>query len=221
MSREKTSANRHSKDLAQKTMVIGTIVTVILFALYFYYVHTGKITPFIKSFQNLGIYGIALAILLLAILCVLPVPSEFLIVMNMEMYGIWFGTLYSWLGGIIGAVAALYLTRWLARPLVERMASKYLSQVNHWLHNRGSTGLLAVRFIPFIPYHLVNYIFGVMRIRLWPFVWTTALGILPFDLAMAGIFSGFRHGTLLWGAVGVAIFALLSVLGFVYRKRIF
>lgn len=206
-------------DWTKITMWIGTAVTVAFILIYAYYIHQGKIKELSHIIHRMGLLGIVMAILILAVLCVLPVPSEFVIIMNMEVYGAVQGIFYSWIGGIVGAIMAVYVTRWMARPLVERLGHKYIDDVNTWVNERGSVGFLALRFVPFIPYHLVNYACGVLRVNLWTFTWTTALGILPFDLGMAGVFSGLRHGTLNWGIGGVLIFIVLMLAGWLSRRK--
>jgi uncharacterized membrane protein YdjX (TVP38/TMEM64 family) len=39
--------------------------------------------------------------------------------------------------------------------------------------------LLMVRLFPLVPYILVNFLAGLTKVRLWTFLWTTALGSLP------------------------------------------
>lgn len=46
----------------------------------------------------------------------------------------------------------------------------------------------------------------VLKINIWSFIWTTGLGILPFTIAMSGLYAGVRNGSFLWGAIGIAIF---------------
>jgi len=187
---------------------------------YFHYRHSLSIHHAIVMIQGAGVNGVVVAILLMAVFCVLPVPSEFLIVANMMVYGVGWGLFYSWVGAVIGAVWAMYLTRWVGQPFVKRLLSEERqSQVNSWVGERGTMGLLALRFVPLVPYHALNYVAGLLDIRLWPFVWTTAVGIIPFDLVMGAAFIGVSNGMAPWLLWGIIPLVLLLAVGFLYRKK--
>lgn len=203
-------------------VIIGMFFLLLVVFLYFRYRHTFSIDHLALVIQNAGVWGIAAAILLMAILCIIPVPSEALIFVYMGIYGVDWGLFYSWIGAIIGAIAAMYLTRFFGQPLVRRfLPVQRQLQVNDWVARRGTLGLFALRFAPFVPYHALNYVAGLLDIRLWPFVWTTALGIIPFDLAMGGLFLGISKGLVTWLIFGVFAVLLLAALGFVFRKKWF
>jgi uncharacterized membrane protein YdjX (TVP38/TMEM64 family) len=207
-------ANKHGIALA------GAVVALLFIGLYLYGLHTGKIRILLDAIRPLGIWGVLLGIVVLTVVNVLPLPGEFITLFLMEIYGAWQGTFYSWIAGVLGAIAALYLTRWLARPLAERLAGPVIQKVNAWIEKRETIGLLSLRLIPLIPYHLVNYAAGVLRVRAWPYIWTTALGILPFHLAVGGIYAGIRQGALVWGVAGGVLFVILLALGWAFKKKL-
>ncbi len=203
-------------------VIIGAVALLVVLWLYFHYRHYFPMRHLIRLIQNSGGWGIGIAIALMAILCIIPVPSEALIFVYMGIYGVGWGLFYSWVGAIIGAVVAMYLTRYFGQPFVRRfLPEERQIQVNEWVARRGTMGLFALRFAPFVPYHALNYVAGLLDVRLWPFVWTTALGIVPFDLAMGGIFLGISSGLLVWLALGVFAVAVLMILGFIFRKKWF
>ncbi len=196
-------------------------MVVALVFVYFYFLHTGRVHAIMRTVHGLGLLGVAFGIALMALASVLPVPSEFLSIFLLRFYGVIWGTLFSWVGGILGAVIALYASRWLARPIVERAAGRYLHKVQPWISDHGTFGLLIARFLPFVPYHLVNYAAGILRVRLWAFIWTTAVGTLPFQVALAGVYYGVSYGALPEGIAGVALFLVVVALGWRFRKRWF
>ncbi|MDA8343947.1 MAG: VTT domain-containing protein [Thermaerobacter sp.] len=203
------------------TTIIGALMVVALVFVYFYFLHTGRVHAIMRTVHGLGLLGVAFGIALMALASVLPVPSEFLSIFLLRFYGVIWGTLFSWVGGILGAVIALYASRWLARPIVERAAGRYLHKVQPWISDHGTFGLLIARFLPFVPYHLVNYAAGILRVRLWAFIWTTAVGTLPFQVALAGVYYGVSYGALPEGIAGVALFLVVVALGWRFRKRWF
>ena len=203
-------------------VIIGMAFLLLVLWLYFHYRHTFSIRHLLAVIQGSGGWGIGIAIALMAILCIIPVPSEAMIFVYMGIYGVGWGLFYSWVGAIIGAVVAMYLTRFFGQPFVRRfLPEERQAQVNEWVARRGTLGLFALRFAPFVPYHALNYVAGLLDVRLWPFVWTTALGIVPFDLAMGGLFIGISSGLVVWLAFGVFAIAVLMILGFIFRKKWF
>jgi uncharacterized membrane protein YdjX (TVP38/TMEM64 family) len=200
---------------------LAAIFIAILISASLKYINKTTVTDFVEWVQGLGIFGVIFCILFMALLCFLPVPSEIVIIVYMQLFGVFRGTLYAWLGAIMGAVIALLFVRLLGRPLVEKHIPRdKLQKVDQLVHKRGTIGMLILRFTPFIPFHALNYAFGLVPIRLWPFIWTTAIGIAPFDIMLAGGFVGIKEGNLSWVFLGTALFAGLIGFGFYLRKKI-
>jgi len=213
---------RSRVSLPLPALCVGAALLVGVIILYLMYFRTAQATSVMTWVHQMGLWGIAAAIALMAILCILPVPSEFLMVANMEVYGVIWGIVYSWIGAIIGAVASMYISRWFGRPLVERYAPpERLQRIDDWMHARGTIGLFALRFIPFVPFHVLNYVSGLLRVRLWPFTWTTAIGIIPFDVSAAVLFAGISKRSWQGALVGVCVFIVLFYGGWMLRKRWF
>ena len=199
---------------------IGIVTVAALVIVYFYYLHTGRVHQLMRTVHGLGPLGVVLGVALMALASVLPVPSEFLSLFLLRFYGVIWGTVFYWTGGIIGAVAALFVSRLLARPFAERFGRRYVDQLEPWLTSHGWLGLLVARFIPLVPYHVVNYVAGVLRVRIWPFVWTTAVGTLPFQLALSGVYYGVSYGALPVALGGFVFFFVLVFVGWRFRGRI-
>lgn len=200
-------------------VAIGVLLVVLSIWAYFRYRHI--IEHAVHAIQAFGPLGIVIDICLMALLCIIPLPSEFFIVLNMTVYGVGWGLLYAWLGAISGAVAAMYLTRWAGqnwiRPL---LPEERLSQVDTWVKRNGTVGLLTLRFVPFVPYHAANYVAGLLPIRVWPFIWTTGLGLVPYFLGMMAFGLGLSTNGLVPAIViGLTLFAFLGVSSYVFRKK--
>jgi uncharacterized membrane protein YdjX (TVP38/TMEM64 family) len=198
--------------------ILGVVVIAGAIACYIYLLHIGEAQRLLRSVRSFGIPGVILGILIQSLVNILPVPGEFTSIVLMEIYGPVWGGIYSWIGGLAGAIGGLYVTRWVAKPFFGAMAQPFLQRVEEFIAKREVLGLLLLRFVPFVPYHLVNYAAGLLNVKLSGFVWTTALGILPYTVAMSGIYAGVRQGSLVWGIVGGGIFALLIGISW-YAKR--
>ncbi|TXK76974.1 TVP38/TMEM64 family protein [Paenibacillus sp. N3.4] len=209
---------KKARNRPMKGMVI-LLAAALIIGYYIYLLHTGQAQELLKSIQNLGFLGIIVGILVQTFANIVPVPGEFISVILMEIYGPIWGGIYTWIGGLAGAIGALYLTKWFAKPFFGKLAQPFLVKVESFIQKHQTIGLLFIRLVPLVPYHFVNYAIGFLNVSIWRFIWTTGIGILPFTIAMSGIYAGVRQGSLIWGVVGGGLFVLLLILGLILRKR--
>ncbi|MBI0577359.1 TVP38/TMEM64 family protein [Neobacillus cucumis] len=203
-----------------RTLSIGSLmIFLLLTGIYLYFVHTGAAKGWLESIRQLGVFGIVLGIMIQSVVNVIPAPGEFVSLFLIEIYGPVAGGFYSFIGGIIGAFLAYRLSDWIARPIIEPMAKPYLEKIDRWLKKRGDIGLLIIRFVPLVPYHFINYAAGILRVNKIAFIWTTALGILPYSITISSIFAGFRYGKFLPFIIGGGLFILSSILSIVLRRK--
>lgn len=211
---------KFKKSSAARSLSIGSLVIfIIITGLYLYFVHTGTAKVWLDSIRHLGVFGIILGIMIQTVVNVIPAPGEFISLFLIEIYGPVAGGIYSWIGGILGAVLAYHLSNWIARPIIEPLAKPYLKKVDRWLQKQGDTGLLIIRFIPLVPYHFINYAAGILGANRKAFIWTTAIGILPYTISVSCLFAGLRFGRYIPFIVGGALFILSSVLSIILRKK--
>lgn len=207
-----------SKGASAAWSVAILAIGIALMVLFFHLDRHNEISDAIRSS---GGFGIILSILLMALFCVIPVPSEFLMIMNMKVFGVWWGIFYTWIGAMLGALTVFLFARYVGRHLLEAFVSAdRLQQVNTWIGNRGPIGLLLVRLIP-LPFIVVNYAAGVLKsVKPFDYIWTTAVGLLPYDLGAALVFLGvstrFRYYLVFGGLVVAAIW----IGGFLYNRYV-
>lgn len=203
-----------------RTLSIGSLmIFLLLTGIYLYFVHTGAAKGWLESIRQLGVFGIVLGIMIQSVVNVIPAPGEFVSLFLIEIYGPVAGGFYSFIGGVLGAVLAYRLSDWIARPIIEPMAKPYLEKIDRWLKKRGDMGLLIIRFVPLVPYHFINYAAGILRVNKMSFIWTTALGILPYTITISSKFAGFRYGKFLPFIIGGGLFILSSILSIVLRRK--
>lgn len=163
--------------------------------------------------------GILIGIIIQIVANIIPVPGEFISIILMEIYGPIWGGFFSWIGGLGGAIGALYLTRWVTKPFFGKMAEPFLHKIDEFAKKHRTLGLLFIRIVPLVPYHFVNYALGFLNVNIWSFIWTTGLGILPYTIAVSGIYAGARKGSLVWGALGIFLFLVLLGLSWLLKSR--
>lgn len=129
-------------------------------------------------------YGPAIFIGAFMLACVLALPASVFCLAAGFIWGWALGGLYSILGGLLGAIASFYMGRFIGEGLLEkfgRVGRAVARQVDH----AGFSSLLALRFIPGIPFAVLNYGAGVAGVRVRDFVASTVIGIIPSMLVFA------------------------------------
>ncbi|WP_440604409.1 TVP38/TMEM64 family protein [Bacillus sp. GB_SG_008] len=210
---------KFKKPVARSLSIGSLIIFLLLTGIYLYFLHTGLAKVWLESIRHLGVFGILLGILIQTVVNVIPVPGEFVSLFLIEIYGAVAGGFYSWIGGILGAVLAYHLSNWLARPVIESLAKPYLVKIDRWLQKQGVTGLLILRFVPLVPYHFINYTAGILGVNRRAFIWTTALGILPYTISVSSLFAGVRYGRFIPFILGGGLFILSFILSIVLRRK--
>ncbi len=186
-------------------------------AAFFYLDQNNQLSGVIHTW---GTFGILAAILLMALVCMTPVPSEGLLLILLKVYGVWLGLLYAWIGSSVSAVAIFAIARYVGRPLLETLVdSSKLRQVEDFISRKGTAGLLIARLLP-LPAMLVNYAVGVLPgISFTAYLWTAVVTIAPYYASTALLYEGVMGGAQPWLFAGIAAVALLMAGGFLFNRR--
>lgn len=115
-----------------------------------------------------------------------PLPSWPVTMAAGALYGPVPGTLYSLLGGTLGAAINFMLARRIGQPLVERkLGERWVKQVHRLTPLHFFVLTLFGRLIPIASFDVVAYLAGISRVGLATFLGVAALGQGPALLAYA------------------------------------
>lgn len=145
--------------------------------------------------EGLGGWGpIAFTAALTAAIPICLPAAPFLLAAGV-LFGPLSGALYAALGNLLGGALAFLLGRKLLRARVEkRLASEGgFALVSKTLRQEGVRGIALIRLSPVLPAWLLNYAFGVSRVR-WRDYLLSSVAILP--TALAYVLSGAGLGDL-------------------------
>lgn len=118
-------------------------------------------------------------------------PGLLLSFVGAVLFGVWEGTLYTWVGATAGATGAFLLARFLGRDFVNRLLRGKLRTLDERLRERGFVSLLIIRLVPLFPFNGVNFGCGLTSIRLRDYVLATAIGIVPGTFVYQYLFATF------------------------------
>lgn len=142
------------------------------------------------------------------------------------LFGLWWGSLYTFLGAILNCSFMFFLARYVGRDRVAQLLEKRLSPV--WqqrlqgLDSSGGFALLVIlRLVPAVPYNLINYAFGLSPMSFPTYILASAIGIIPGTLAFINIGDKALDVTSpdFWLAIGLLLL-LLAVTTFLGKKII-
>ncbi len=214
-----TLSKHHAKWGKSVSIMWSAIILAVGIALVVVFLYLDRNNRISYAIQSSGVLGIGVAIFLMALFCVIPVPSEFLMIMNMKVFGVWWGILYTWVGAMLGAIAVFFLARRIGKRILQAFISDdHMRRVNRWIQDRGALGLLMVRLVP-LPFIVVNYAAGVMEsVATWEYIWTTGVGLLPYDLGAALVFFGLSTKYIWWLVIGAIAVVGIWVAGYLFNR---
>jgi uncharacterized membrane protein YdjX (TVP38/TMEM64 family) len=208
----------NASTIKSKIWTIATFIVLILaIGLFFYLDRHDNLSTALRSW---GFIGIVASILIMAIICVTPMPSEGLLILYMKIYGAWWGAFYSWIGATFSSIIVFMLARNVGTPIVRSIFKPHRFElVDRWVRERGTSGLLFARFLP-LPGFIVSYIVGTIpSVRLWSYLWTGAVSIVPYYVSTALIFLGISHGWSTWLGLGTIFILIFWGVSYMVKKR--
>src|SRR3989337_624164 len=166
--------------------------------------------PALESWlADAGIMAPLLFMGIYAISTVLFLPGSVLTIAGGVLFGPVWGTFYNLTGATIGATMAFLIARYLASDFVSRKMGGRLKQLVEGVEAEGWRFVAFVRLVPLFPFNLLNYTLGLTRIRLFHYVVTSYICMLPGALAYT--YLGYAGRNAVAGGEGMIRKALLGL----------
>jgi len=169
---------------------------------------------------TLGVLGPVVYVFIYIIATVAVVPGSLITIAAGVLFGSVLGVIVVSIGSTLGASLSFLIGRYFARDAVERWTrkKKKFRKLEEFIESHGPLSVAIVRLIPIFPYNLVNYGFGLTRIRFRTYVLWTWLCMLPVTIIYVvgadAVTSGITEGEVPWTLiiVIVVITAILTLL---------
>ena len=175
--------------MARQPSIFPVIIISILFValgvtlLMYFDVHE-DVLQLLDWLDSLGIWGPLLFIIIMMLVVMLVLPGIMFTAGAGFVFGLVEGTVYVVVGTTLGAGLAFLIARYLfgdrASQFVLRRAR--LRLVSEELTPHGWKIVLLTRLVPFFPYKLSNYFFGLTQFSLRGFMGGTFVGVIPLSL---------------------------------------
>ncbi len=161
-------------------------------------IEKGDIASLADYLRSFGVGAVVITLVLFVIMT-FTIIFPFMILSGAAgiVFGIFWGTVISWLGEVIGALFMFICSRYFFRTAVANWICKspYLKQVDDYSAESGFKALLIARLLPLAPSGIITAVAAVSRISARDFFLATFIGKLPpvvvkvllgHDLAFAG-----------------------------------
>jgi uncharacterized membrane protein YdjX (TVP38/TMEM64 family) len=140
--------------------------------------------------------------------------------------GVGFGSVCVSISATLGATAAFLVGRYLARDAIARKIERNekFAAIDRAVADEGWKIVFLTRLSPVFPFTLLNYAFGLTRVKLSHYVLASWLGMIPGTVmyvylgSLVNVGSGHRQRTTgEWVLYGVGLLATVIVTVFVTR----
>ncbi len=173
--------------------------------------------------SNLGILGPLFYMLIYSVAPSLFLPGLPLTIAGGILFGPVWGVVYTIIGATVGACLAFLISRYMAGNLINaKLSGPKWRTLHQNVEDHGWKIVAFTRLIPLFPFNLLNYAFGLTRIKFIPYALATALCMLPACIAFI-VFSSslldlFRGKITYEFAIGLTLIMLVSLAPVCYKK---
>lgn len=171
--------------------IVALLFWVGLIVLYQWYASTNNLSPLqvvqqMLDFMKNGVWGVVIYILLYSVRPLILFPSTILTLAGGFVFGPFLGVLYTIVASNISSTIAFYVGQFFGEGLLKDDGSEgWIQRYARRMRENSFETVMTMRFI-FLPYDLVSYLAGFLKIKFIPFILATALGSIPGTIAFVG-----------------------------------
>jgi len=198
------------------TAVVAILVVARIFGLHEY------IADLRDWIDGLGPWGPFVFVLIYIAAAVAALPGSALTVGAGALFGSVMGVIITSIASTLGASAAFLVGRYFAREAVADWLKdkEKFQKLDRMTEEHGAIIVALTRLVPIFPFNLLNYGFGLTRVRFWTYVFWSWLCMLPgtvlYVVGADAIVKGVTTGEVPWVLIGV-VAATFVVLTFIVR----
>lgn len=184
------------------TKLMALVFWLAILAVYGAYTLTSGLSP-LESFKQLldfmvsSPFAPAIFVVLYTLRPLILFSAVLLTLAAGFLFGPFWGVILTIIGSNLGASLAYLIGRYFGQGVLESSSEEgWIQRYAERLRNNSFETVLTMRFI-FLPYDLVNYLAGFLKVRYSPFILATILGSIPgtvafvlFGASTDGNFSG-------------------------------
>src|SRR6266478_6498433 len=203
----------------------ATVAVAVVLALKYFHVQD-LLKAALDWIGKLGPWGPVIFIGLYIVATVLFVPGSVLTLGAGAVFGVALGSVCVSISATLGATAAFLVGRYLARDAIARKIEKNekFATIDRAVADEGWKIVLLTRLSPVFPFTLLNYAFGLTRVKLRHYIVASWIGMIPGTVmyvylgSLVNVGAGHHQRTTgEWVLYGVGLLATVAVTVFVTR----
>ncbi|HEY4480309.1 MAG TPA: TVP38/TMEM64 family protein [Candidatus Paceibacterota bacterium] len=171
--------------LKQATFLLFVLLVITSLTFYFIFRENLSIDDLRLIIQGFGIWA-PLIFMLLFSLGTIFIPSTPFMLAAGILFGLKYGFLYSMIAGLLSAIAVFSISRKLGKEWAENILQKnYMKkfeEYNKRLEKGATYDLIILRFLPIMPFNMLNIMMGISRISARDYVLGTIIGLIPSNI---------------------------------------
>ncbi|MFT4261477.1 MAG: TVP38/TMEM64 family protein [Candidatus Woesearchaeota archaeon] len=207
----------------QNNILLTLLGLTIIYSFYSYFsggliylLFQGELSEVVQQINEFGRFATIIFILIIALeVVVAPIPSILLYTAGGIIFGSVYGSIIILIGNILGSAIAYYLSKTLLREYFEKkIPEKQLTRFNKYVEKYGVYAIFLLRVNPLTSSDVFSYIAGLTKLRFWPFIIGTSLGLLPLIFIQAYIGEAILENQI--ALITFTIISIAYILVFVY-----
>jgi uncharacterized membrane protein YdjX (TVP38/TMEM64 family) len=165
-------------------IAVSTLFVAVILGVLIYFDTQQQALLLLQWLDTLGVWSLLLFTLIMALVVVLLLPGLMFTIGAGFVFGVVEGSICVVLGTSLGATIAFLLGRYLLGSRARRYVLSHtkLKLFSDELTPHGWKIVMLTRLVPFFPFKLSNYFFGLTPFSLRGFVGGTLLGVIPFSV---------------------------------------
>jgi uncharacterized membrane protein YdjX (TVP38/TMEM64 family) len=214
-------------DITKPKTLVAFLLSLLIFLASFFLIHhhlqktcaiiqEGSFADFRRLMLSWGAAAPVMSILLMILQAVIaPLPAFLITASNGLVFGVYWGTVISWVGAMLGAfvsfmISRLFFESFAKRLLGEKKSKRYLDRMSS---KYGFKVVLIARLLPFISFDLISYVAGLSTIKIRSFLLATGIGMLPATVVYTVV--GYEMENLKKYSEGLFTFSIVAVLALI------
>jgi uncharacterized membrane protein YdjX (TVP38/TMEM64 family) len=163
---------------------------------------SSELTAALNAISALGSAAPIAFVAIYILACVLFIPGSILTIGAGVLFGVIWGSIYVSMASTAGATAAFLVGRYFAREAVARRieGNARFKSIDVAVAREGWKIVLLTRLSPVFPFNLLNYAYGLTRVRLGEYVLASWIGMMPATVMF--VYIGSLSGDLARAAAG-------------------
>lgn len=173
--------------------------------------------------QAYGAFGPVIYMLIYTIAPALFLPGLPITIAGGILFGPLWGVIYTITSATLGACVAFLISRYLARDWIEsKLKGSKWRRLDQGVERHGWKVVAFTRLIPLFPFNLLNYAFGLTKIKFSHYATATFVCMLPGCVAYivfsSSLLEVLRGNISTDFIIGVILVVLVSLIPFIYRR---